>query len=52
MTHSKDGAIEKDILTSGQLRMKTRTDFKKTGHSSIDTDTSLGRLCNSRNDLK
>src|SRR5271166_4175893 len=41
--HADDGAVEIDVLASGQFRMKTGTDLKETAHPAAQVDSAFGR---------
>ena len=42
-SHAHDGAVHVDVLTAGQLRMETGTDFQERGNAATGTDGSGGR---------
>ena len=46
--HAHDGTVHVDVLTAGQLRMETGTDFQKGGNAATGTDGSCGRRGDTR----
>src|SRR5262249_48356762 len=50
--HSKDCAVQIDILSSRQLRMKPGPDLQQAGDTSTDNNSSSSWLCDSTEDLE
>src|SRR5712691_2060846 len=50
--HSKNCAVEKDILPSGQLRVEPGPDLQQTGNSTLQNHTSFVRLGNPAQDFQ
>src|SRR5437868_3279803 len=42
--HAEDRAVQKNVLASGELRVKAGPDFEKARHTPVEHDSSLGRL--------
>src|SRR5258708_31073796 len=51
-THSQDGAVKVDILSSGKFRMKSGADFEQTANPPIEGDAPGGRLSAPRKDFE
>src|ERR1700733_12139217 len=50
--HSKDSAVQKDILAPSQFRVKAGPDFKQTSHSTLDADPAFAWVRNSAQNLQ
>src|SRR6476659_2218204 len=50
--HPEDRAVEKDVFTSTQFRMKSGADLEQARHASIQFHTTLGGLDDARKDLQ
>src|SRR5581483_594641 len=50
--HAKDGAVEKNIFTAGQLGMETGADLEQRGHAAAERDRTRGGLRDARENLK
>jgi len=46
--HPKDRAIQKDILTTGQFRVKAGADLEEAGYATVDFDPPVIQLLNPR----
>src|SRR5579864_3505415 len=44
--HSENSAVQENIFASGELRMKTGSDFEQSSDPAVNIDTSKGRLGN------
>src|SRR6266550_1155104 len=44
LLHAQNGAVEKDVLSSGQFRMKPSADLKQTSYASVEFRPSRGGL--------
>src|SRR5262245_9304373 len=45
LRHPEDGAVEKDVLSSGQFWMKASADLKQARDTAAQHDTPLGGVC-------
>src|ERR1700680_424807 len=52
LRHAEDSAVEKDILTPGQFRVKPSPDLKQAGDSPAQHNPSLGWLRDAAEDLE
>src|SRR5690349_2075622 len=43
-SHSENGSVQKHVLPSRQLWMKSRSDFEQAGNAAAQADPALGRL--------
>src|SRR5262249_53684829 len=50
--HSKDGPVQKYVLTTGQLRMKPRTHFEQARDTSPGSHSASSRLRDATKDLQ
>src|SRR5262249_48053443 len=50
--HPKDGAVQEDVLPSGQLRMEAGADFKKAPDAAEQLDAPARRLGDARQDFQ
>ena len=50
--HAEDGAVEIDVLASGELGMKASADLEQAGDAALDGDAPLARLGDARQDLQ
>src|SRR4051812_14282750 len=51
-SHPQNRAVQKYVLTSGQFRMKSRSDLEQTGNSSAKSDAPGRRACNLRQNFQ
>ena len=51
-SHSKDGAVEVDVLAPGQLRVKARAHLQQAGNSPLHSHVAAGGRRHSRKDFK
>ena len=50
--HAEDGAVEIDVLASGELGMKASADLEQAGDAARDRDAPFARLGDARQDLQ
>ncbi len=50
--HTQDGAVQVDILSSGQFLVKARAHFQQRTHPPVDIGVAFRWLCDAREDLK
>src|ERR1019366_8416114 len=52
LAHTQNGAIQVDVLASGEFRVKAGANFEEATNASMNLRPSGGRFCNAREDFQ